>query len=121
MIFLTPIIIFELEACQFLTHCLPVHFPSCDCACTSCCPKQMAATCSQVVFIWPKNVFYLSRYSEILYLVTIRIEEGLSWLKSSIVSTLFSFGSAVEFKAAKTNAAVCKFYQQNLHTAEILW
>jgi len=111
MICLTPIIIFEPGTCQFLTQCIPVLFPSCDFACTSCCPEQMATTCSHVVFIWPKNVFYLSRYNEILYLVTIWVEEGLSWLKSSIVNTLFSYGSVAEFKAAKTNTAVCKFYQ----------
>jgi hypothetical protein len=43
--------------------------------------------------------------------VNIWVEEGLYWLKSSIVNTLFSYGSVVVFKAAKTNAALCKFYQ----------
>jgi len=43
--------------------------------------------------------------------VTIWIEEGLSWMKSSIINTLFSYGSVVEFKAATTSAAVWKFYQ----------
>lgn len=77
----------------------------------------MAATWSHVVFIDQR--MYLSRYNEILYLVTIWIDKGLSWMKSSIVNTLFSYGSVVELKVATTSVAVWKFYQWNLHTAEI--